>query len=126
MKYANFLIENWYLFAVPAAVVIWAAVVAVRFFTLPSAEQRKKVKEWLLLAVTEAERELGGGTGELKLRYVYDLFLQRFPAIAGRIPFETFSYWVDKALAEMREMLNSNKAICRMVKNEEGAANGSD
>ena len=110
MKYANFLIENWYLFAVPAAVVIWAAVVAVRFFTLPSAEQRKKVKEWLLLAVTEAERELGSGTG----------------AIAGRIPFETFSYWVDKALAEMREMLNSNKAICRMVKNEEGAANGSD
>ena len=93
---------------------------------MPSAEQREKVKEWLLLAVTEAEKELGSGTGQLKLRYVYDLFLQRFPAVAKRISFETFSYWVDRALIDMREMLNKNKAIYRMVKAEEGAANGTD
>lgn len=62
----------------------------------------------------------------VKLRYVYDLFLQRFPAIAKRISFATFSYWVDKALIDMREMLNKNKTIYQMVKAEEGAANGSD
>ena len=103
-----------------------AAAAAARFLEMPSAEQREKVKEWLLWAVTEAEKELGSGTGQLKLRQVYDLFLQRFPAIAKRISFATFSYWVDKALIDMREMLNKNKAIYRMVKAEEGAANGSD
>lgn len=76
--------------------------------------------------MTEAEKELGSGTGQLKLRQVYDLFLQRFPAIAKRISFETFSYWVDRALIDMREMLNKNKAIYRMVKAEEGAENGTD
>ena len=76
--------------------------------------------------VTEAEKELGSGTGQLKLRYVYDLFLQRFPAVAKRISFETFSYWVDRALIDMREMLSKNKAIYRMVKAEEGAENGTD
>ena len=28
------------------------------------------LREWLLLAVTEAERAFGGGTGVVKLRYV--------------------------------------------------------
>ena len=103
-----------------------AAAAAARFLEMPSAEQREKVKEWLLWAVTEAEKELGSGTGQLKLRQVYDLFLQRFPAIAKRISFATFSYWVDKALIDMREMLNKNKTIYQMVKAGEGAANGSD
>ena len=37
-----------------------------------------KVREWLLYAVTKAEKELGAGTGKLKLRYVYDMFVARF------------------------------------------------
>ena len=112
MKDATFLMGNWYLFIAALA--------------MATAEQREKVKEWLLWAVTEAEKELGSGTGQLKLRQVYDLFLQRFPAVAKRISFATFSYWVDKALIDMREMLNKNKTIYQMVKAGEGAANGSD
>lgn len=126
MKDATFLMGNWYLFIAALAMATLAAAAVARFLEMPSAEQRKKVKEWLLLAVTEAEKELGSGTGQLKLRYVYDLFLQRFPAVAKRISFETFSYWVDRALIDMREMLSKNKAIYRMVKAEEGAANGTD
>ena len=121
MKDATFLMGNWYLFIAALAMATLAAAAVARFLEMPSAEQRKKVKEWLLLAVTEAEKELGSGTGQLKLRYVYDLFLQRFPAVAKRISFETFSYWVDRALIDMREMLSKNKAIYRMVKAEEGA-----
>ena len=126
MKDATFLMGNWYLFIAALAMATLAAAAVARFLEMPSAEQRKKVKEWLLLAVTEAEKELGSGTGQLKLRYVYDLFLQRFPAVAKRISFETFSYWVDRALIDMREMLSKNKAIYRMVKAEEGAENGTD
>ncbi len=126
MKYAELLVENWYLLVATAAVVALAAAAAARFLAMPSAEQREKVKEWLLWAVTEAEKELGSGTGQLKLRQVYDLFLQRFPAIAKKISFATFSYWVDKALIDMREMLSKNKAIYQMVKAGEGAANDSD
>ena len=122
MKDATFLMGNWYLFIAALAMATLAAAAVARF----PAEQRKKVKEWLLLAVTEAEKELGSGTGQLKLRYVYDLFLQRFPAVAKRISFETFSYWVDRALIDMREMLSKNKAIYRMVKAEEGAENDTD
>lgn len=126
MRYAEMIMENWYLLVAAVVVAALAAAAAARFLEMPSAEQREKVKEWLLWAVTEAEKELGSGTGQLKLRYVYDLFLQRFPAIAKRISFATFSYWVDKALIDMREMLNKNKTIYQMVKAEEGAANGSD
>lgn len=126
MRYAEMIMENWYSLVAAVVVAALAAAAAARFLEMPSAEQREKVKEWLLWAVTEAEKELGSGTGQLKLRQVYDLFLQRFPAIAKRISFATFSYWVDKALIDMREMLNKNKTIYQMVKAGEGAANGSD
>ena len=73
-------------------------------------------------AVTEAEKELGGGTGKLKLRQVYDLFVTRFPWLAKIVSFELFSDMVDDALDEMREMLANNQAVKALV-NGEGAQN---
>lgn len=119
MKYITFLLENWYLLIGLLVLAIVIGTMVGKFFSLPSAEQREKVKEWLLLAVTEAEKELGSGTGQLKLRYVYDLFLQRFPAVAKKISFDTFRFWVDSALIEMREMLQNNKAVSELVRGEE-------
>ena len=69
------------------------------------------MREWLLGAVTEAEKELGGGTGQLKLRSVYDRFVVRFPWVAMVLPFDVFSEMVDDALAEMRLMLAQNDKI---------------
>ncbi len=66
-------------------------------------------------AVTEAEKDLGGGTGKLKLRQVYDLFVTRFPWLAKIVSFELFSGMVDDALEEMREMLAQNKAVKELV-----------
>ena len=83
---------------------------------MPTETQRVKVKQWLLWAVMQAEKELGGGTGKLKLRRAYDLFVQRFPAIAIAVSFDTFSAWVDEALEEMRKMLKENKAVKEIVK----------
>lgn len=85
------------------------------FVGLPTEEQLSKVREWLLWAVTEAEKELGGGTGALKLRQVYDLFVTRFPWLAKVISFELFSTMVDEALEEMRELLDTNLAVSAFV-----------
>ena len=96
------------------ALVIVVAVIgiAIYFFRkLPTTEQLVKVREWLLLGVTEAEKALGGGTGKLKLRWVYDRFIERFPFISHLISFSTFSDLVDDALEEMREMLENNDAV---------------
>ena len=75
------------------------------------------IKEWLKLAVVEAEKALGGGTGQLKLRYVYDLAVKQFPWIVTLVTFEIFSNWVDEALDWMKAQIEQNKHIDEYVKN---------
>lgn len=70
-----------------------------------------KAKEWLKWAVCVAEEELGSGTGQLKLRKVYSMFVDTFPALASILPFNIFSKWVDLALEWMREQLDKNENI---------------
>ena len=82
---------------------------------MPSDKQTEKVREWLLYAVTKAEKELGGGTGQIKLRYVYDMFVARFTWLAQVISFEAFSMMVDDALEKMKGMLEGNKALRQLV-----------
>lgn len=114
----DFILENWFVIVAMVALVTVAGYVAVKFFKMPSDAQLKKVREWLLYAVTEAEKQLGSGTGKLKLRYVYDMFIGKFPAIAKVITFEQFSLLVDDALVEMREMLSNNKNVAAIVAGE--------
>lgn len=116
----EFIINYWYIIVAVIAVLVVAGVAVYRYFGLPSDAQLDKVREWLLWAVTEAEKELGGGTGKLKLRQVYDLFVTRFPWLAKIVSFELFSDMVDDALDEMREMLKNNQAVKALV-NGEGA-----
>ena len=75
----NFFINNWYLIVAGAAVLAGAGYSVYVFVKRPHTEQLKSVKEWMLFAVTKAEKELGSGTGKLKLRYVYDMFIAKFP-----------------------------------------------
>ena len=111
----NFIINNWYIILAAFAILAAAGIAVYRYFNLPSEAQLAKVREWLLWAVTEAEKELGSGTGKLKLRQVYDLFVTRFPWLAKVVSFELFSDMVDDALDEMREMLQNNKAVKELV-----------
>ena len=74
-----------------------------------------KAKEWLKWAVSYAEQELGTGTGQLKLRMVYDMFVDKFPALASILPFNIFSKWVDLALEWMREQLEKNENIKMLI-----------
>lgn len=109
------IINYWYIILALIAILVVAGVAVYRYFKLPSEAQLAKVREWLLWAVTEAEKELGGGTGKLKLRQVYDLFVTRFSWLARVVPFELFSSLVDDALEEMRDMLKNNKAVKALV-----------
>lgn len=77
--------------------------------------QRQKIQEWLKYAVTEAEKFFGGGTGQLKLRQVYEWFCTQFPIIAAIVPFKVFSAWVDVALETMKEWLEHNDRIAMYV-----------
>lgn len=111
----DLIINNWAIIMAIVAVIVVAAVCAYRYFKLPTDKQLQAVREWLLWAVTEAERELGSGTGALKLRQVYDLFVLRFPWLVRVITFEVFSSMVDDALEEMRYLLSTNQSIKAMV-----------
>lgn len=85
-------------------------------FLYVTAKYPSKVREWMLWAVTKAEKEYGSGTGQIKLRAVYDLFLAKFPKLSIFVSFDTFSVWVDIALDKMREMLETNPAVNKLVK----------
>lgn len=111
----DYFISNWYIVLAVLAILAAAGIAVYRYFNLPSEAQLAKVREWLLWAVTEAEKELGSGTGKLKLRQVYDLFVTRFSWLARVVSFELFSDMVDDALEEMREMLKNNKAVKALV-----------
>ena len=111
----DLILNNVALIAVTAGLFIMCLVIVVDFTRKPKAEQIEKVRKWLLWAVTEAEKELGAGTGQLKLHTVYDLFVQRFPSLALMVSFEWFSELVDEALVEMRELLEKNEAIRNVV-----------
>ena len=72
-------------------------------------------RNWLVWAVTEAETMFGSKTGKLKLRYAYELAIERFPVLAKFIPFAVFSKLVDGALDVMREMIENNKNIADAI-----------
>jgi hypothetical protein len=86
------------------------------FFVL---RQERNIKEWLLYAVIEAEKNLGAKTGKIKLRQVYDWFINTFPIISKIIAFNTFSKLVDLALVEMKEILATNSECKTYVEGAE-------
>lgn len=78
-------------------------------------------KNWLVWAVTEAEATFGSGTGQLKLRFAYELAVKQFPIVAKIIPFSVFSALVDEALVIMRKMIENNGKIATVIVKDEAA-----
>lgn len=92
-------------------VAILICILVAGFLKLGKDKQIKIINEWLLLAVIKAEKELGDGTGQVKLRYVYDLFIDKFRFASMFISFNQFSALVDSALVIMKEMISNNDQI---------------
>lgn len=116
----RFFIDYW---PVLAAFICGAAVcivTAIQFSKEPTEKKIQMIKEWLLYAVVQAEKELGDGTGQIKLRYVWDMFIKTFPALAPIISFELFSALVDEALEDMKHLLETNNDILYYVESNRG------
>ena len=111
----DFIVDNWYVIVLAIAAIIIGIFAINKFFRKNINEQIDNVKEWLLYATTLAEKELGSGTGKLKLRYVYDMFASKFPWLVKIVSFESFSKLVDEVLVEMNELLSSNSAVKKYV-----------
>ena len=102
MNWLEFLSQNWYVIVV---------VIILLFGIYYTITNKQKALEWLKWCVAMAENELGKSTGQLKLRMVYDMFIEKFPVFSSIIPFNIFSKWVDIALEWMREQIDKNDAI---------------
>lgn len=92
------IVNNWQLFALAIA-----SVIALYFII----KEPKRVKEWLIWACAEAELALGSGTGEMKLRMVYDMFMTQFPLISKIITFSLFKRWTEEALNTFKKWLEN-------------------
>lgn len=114
----DFLLNNWFLIIVLIALAGVTGYAIYVFVKMPTDKQLSKLKEWLLYAVAEAEKELGSGTGQLKLRYVYDMFILRFDKLVDLISFEAFSLMVDEVLDNFQNILESNESIQHYVNKE--------
>lgn len=89
--------------------------IAITFIKMPKSKQAEKVKEWLLFACAQAEQIYGSKTGLIKLRYVYDMFVTKFPWLAQVISFEYFSGLVDQSLEVLKEQLNNNETLNNLI-----------
>lgn len=117
MKVTNWMVENWFLIVSLAAVVGGIVAAVYKFAGLPTEKQKAKIMEWLVWACIKAERELQSGTGQLKLREVWNMFcaVPAFGTVAKMISFDTFDKWVKDALITAKEMLVKNGNLANYV-----------
>lgn len=81
--------------------------------------KKKSFREWLLFAVMEAEKALGSKTGQIKLRYVYDLAMSRYPIFSKLIPFTTFEKLVNEVLDTFKDILANNEQLQSYIDKED-------
>lgn len=89
------------------------------FFKSSKTEQVAQIKEILLYLVAVAEKELGSGTGDLKLAKVYNEFTSEYPDLAKAITYEEFSKLVNEVLEKFKDLLNNNSRINDYIKESE-------
>lgn len=84
------------------------ALIASGIFTLIAIKEPQKIKEWLIWACAQAELSLGGGTGMLKLREVYDMFITQYPIVSKFVPFSIFQKWTEESLVIFKNWVANN------------------
>lgn len=105
----EWLVDNWSLLVVLVCAIGGVIFGCKKFVQSGKTNQLKKVKEWLLFACVEAERDFGSGKGQLKLRYVYDMFVEKFGVIKYIVTFEEFSKMVDEVLESAIEFFENRQ-----------------
>lgn len=111
MKTLNILFDNWYVFLCLCAMIAYGADKVFHFSERPSKIEQNSMLEFLKKAVVDAEIEYGRGTGELKLRAVYSMVVNKYHWVALFVPFETFKKMVDEAIDWMNDQIVTNGYI---------------
>lgn len=111
----NFLINNWYLIIVAIAAIVVAGMFIYSFMQKPTPEKLQNIKEWAIYACALAQAHLGSGTGQLKMRETYDMFISRFPDLARIVPFEMYKGIAESALLEFKKMLENNPKVKELI-----------
>ena len=96
----EFLQQYWFYIAI--------ILIAVGVTIYTAIKEPKKIQEWLVWACAQAELTLGSGTGMLKLREVYDMFLTQYPIISKFISFSTFQKWTEESLLIFKDWVSNN------------------
>lgn len=74
--------------------------------------QKKIVYKILYSLITEAEKQFGGGTGELKQAYVIENVYNTLPAaIKSLISADRLARWVDNALVTAKAKWGENSSV---------------
>ena len=97
------------------AAVILAAIVVVCVLLLQT-KYKAYAAQVLFYLVTQAEREFGGGTGQLKYAAVFTWLYEQLPAMAKFIlPKKTVEALIEAAVAKMKEYLADNSKASELV-----------
>ena len=97
------------------AAVVLAAVVVVCVLLLRT-KYKAYAAQVLFYLVTQAEREFGGGTGQLKYAAVYTWLYEQLPTVAKFIlPKKTVETLIEAAVSKMKEYLASNSKASELV-----------
>lgn len=119
----KWLIENWSLIVAAGAAIAIAVIRVRNYLRMSKAEQEaaierhkqallQAVTEWALKGVTDAEKDLGAGTGKLKVRAAYEKAVEIFgPELVDILTLEQFDALIQKPLDELRKMLESNQGV---------------
>lgn len=108
MNFIEFITANWDLL-LAAVVVIGTVIYAV-------VKQEKDIIFKMLFAlITEAERQYGSGTGELKLSSVVSQVYEKLPAALNIIPVATVEKWVEQALVSAKEKWAKNNNVATYI-----------
>ena len=119
MGFFEFLGNYWYLIITALSIIVIAIISIINFMKQNPEERLKSVKQWAIYACALAESHLGSGTGQLKMRETYNMFLQTFPSLAEKISYNTYKGIAEEALVEFKEMLKTNPNVQNVVTQEQ-------
>lgn len=109
MNFLNFIMANW------DSILAVLAIIAVSILALVK-QEKTVIFKMLYALVTEAEKNYGAGTGELKLASVIASVYEKIPPfVATIIPAKTLENWVEQALVEAKNKWAKNLNIATYI-----------
>lgn len=108
MELLDFILQNWDSILGALAIIIVAVLAVVK-------QEKAVIFKMLYALVTEAEKQYGSGTGELKLSSVIAQIYEKAPAAVKVIPVSTLQSWVEEALEMAKEKWAKNTNVATYI-----------